>query len=101
GESIDPEDWEPGVTADSIFNRVVRYQDAGNIILLHDAGGDRSQTVKALPRIIKYFRDKGYTFTTVANLLGKTRNDVMPAVPTGSGYRKVQLYLVILEGAYY
>jgi len=101
GESIDPEDWEPGVTADSIFNRVVRYQDAGNIILLHDAGGDRSQTVKALPRIIEYFRNKGYTFTTVANLLGKKRADVMPSVPTGAGYAKVQMYLVILEAAYY
>ncbi|MCW3109684.1 MAG: glycosyltransferase, partial [Segetibacter sp.] len=101
GESIDPEDWEPGITADSIFNRVVRYQDAGNIILLHDAGGDRSQTVKALPRIIEYFRNKGYTFTTVANLLGKKREDVMPSVPTGSGYSQVQVYLVILESAYY
>ncbi len=101
GESIDPEDWQPGITADSIFNRVVRYQDAGNIILLHDAGGDRSQTVKALPRIIQYFRNKGYSFTTVANLLGKKRDDMMPSVPTGGGYAKIQLYLAILEGAYY
>jgi len=101
GESIDPEDWEPGVNADSIFNRVVRYKDAGNIILLHDAGGDRSETVKALPRIIQYFRNKGYTFTTVANLLGKKRDDVMPSVPTGSGYTQVQVYLVILETLYY
>jgi cellulose synthase/poly-beta-1,6-N-acetylglucosamine synthase-like glycosyltransferase/spore germination protein YaaH/peptidoglycan/xylan/chitin deacetylase (PgdA/CDA1 family) len=101
GESIDPEDWQPGVTADSIFNRVVRYQDAGNIILLHDAGGDRSQTVKALPRIIQYFRNKGYTFTTVANLLGKSRDDMMPPVPTGSGYAQVQIYLAIFESAYY
>lgn len=101
GESIDPEDWEPGITADSIFNRVVRYQEAGNIILLHDAGGDRSQTVKALPRIIQYFRNKGYTFTTVANLLGKKRDEVMPSVSTGGGYAKVQFYLAILESAYY
>ena len=101
GESIDPEDWQPGVTADSIFNRIVRYQANGNIILLHDAGGDRSQTVKALPRIIKYFHQQGYTFTTVANLLGKTREQVMPPVPKGAGYRNVQVYLVILEGLYY
>jgi cellulose synthase/poly-beta-1,6-N-acetylglucosamine synthase-like glycosyltransferase/spore germination protein YaaH/peptidoglycan/xylan/chitin deacetylase (PgdA/CDA1 family) len=101
GESIDPEDWEPGVSADTIFKRVVEQQDRGNIILLHDAGGDRSQTVKALPRIIQYFRDKGYSFTTVANLLGKKRDDVMPSVPTGSGYRQVQVYLFILESAYY
>ncbi len=101
GESIDPEDWEPGISADSIFNRVVRYQQNGNIILLHDAGGDRSQTVKALPRIIQYFRNEGYTFTTVSNLLGKKRDDVMPAVPKGSGYRNIQVYLFILEAGYY
>ncbi len=101
GESIDPEDWQPGITADLIFNRIVRSQDNGNIILLHDAGGDRSQTVKALPRIIKYFQQQGYTFTTVANLLGKTREQVMPPVPKGAGYRNVQIYLVILEGIYY
>lgn len=101
GESIDPEDWQPGVTADSIFNRVVRYQNAGNIILLHDAGGDRSQTVKALPRIIKYFHQHGYSFTTVADLLAKKRDDVMPPVPTGPGYTRVQFYLLILEAGYY
>ncbi|MCY7420641.1 MAG: glycosyltransferase [Chitinophagaceae bacterium] len=101
GESIDPEDWQPGVTADTIFNRIVRYQGNGNIILLHDAGGDRSQTVKALPDIIKYFRKKGYTFTTVANLLGKSKDQMMPPVPKGAGYRNVQIYLLILEAAYY
>ncbi len=101
GESIDPEDWQPGINADSIFNRVVRYQANGNIILLHDAGGDRSQTVKALPRIIKYFRQHGYAFTTVANLLGKNREQVMPPVPKGAGYRNVQMYLFILESFYY
>ena len=63
GESIDPEDWEPGYTADSIFDRVVREKQRlisndlpGNIILLHDAGGDsRRATVEALPRIIQIF----------------------------------------------
>jgi peptidoglycan-N-acetylglucosamine deacetylase len=78
GESIDPEDWEPNVTADTIMERIIDEQNLGSIILLHDAGGDRSQTVKALPEIIKYYRDKGYTFVTVSSLLGKNRNDVMP-----------------------
>ena len=58
GESIDPLDWEPGTSADSIVARVIgRKQDmtnqnlSGNIILLHDAGGDsREATVEALPR---------------------------------------------------
>ena len=60
GESIDPEDWNPGITADSIVARVIRRKLeltaaglGGNIILLHDAGGDtREATIQALPRII-------------------------------------------------
>ncbi len=84
GEAIDPEDWEPGVTADSVYARVLRVEDLnkGNIILLHDAGGDsRQATVDALPRIIHYFKDKGYHFTTVSDLMGKTYDDVMPILP--------------------
>ncbi|WP_316807646.1 glycosyltransferase [Pedobacter agri] len=92
GEYIDPEDWEPGKTADQIFNEVIKQKDNGNILLLHDAGGNREATVAALPRIIKYFKKQGYTFTTVGDLMGKTRAELMPAVKsdatsgfTGSG----------------
>ena len=84
-ESIDPNDWAPGVTADSIFQRVVNQVQTGNasIILLHDAGGEtRQATVEALPRIIDYFKKRGYVFTTVSNLMGKTRDEVMPRVST-------------------
>jgi len=82
-ESIDPNDWATGVSADSIFERVVRQEASTNasIILLHDAGGDtRQATVEALPRIIDYFKKRGYVFTTVADLMGKTRDEVMPRV---------------------
>ena len=78
GESVDPLDWEPNVSADSIMLRIIAEQNLGSIILLHDAGGDRSQTVKALPRIIEYFKERGYTFVTVSSLLGKNRDEVMP-----------------------
>lgn len=97
GESIDPNDWEPNVTADSIFNRVVRQQDKGSIILLHDAGGNREATVEALPRIIKFFKDKGYTFTTVGDLIDKTRDQLMPVVPKSGGYYLLQLNYYIAE----
>lgn len=81
GESIDPHDWEPGVTADSIIARVKAQADAGSMILLHDAGGDtREETVKALPEIIHFFKSKGYQFTTIADVLGKTKNDLMPPI---------------------
>jgi cellulose synthase/poly-beta-1,6-N-acetylglucosamine synthase-like glycosyltransferase/peptidoglycan/xylan/chitin deacetylase (PgdA/CDA1 family) len=86
GESVDPQDWDvtgqlnPPINADSIFNRIVRYQSLGSVILLHDAGGNRSQTVKALPMIIHYFKNKHYHFGTIAQLLGKSRDDLMPPV---------------------
>jgi peptidoglycan-N-acetylglucosamine deacetylase len=84
GEAIDPEDWEPGVSADSIYVRTLRVEalNKGNILLLHDAGGDtRQPTVDALPRIIHYFKEKGYHFTTVSDLMGKSYDDVMPLLP--------------------
>lgn len=83
GESIDPNDWDPKMNADSIVNRTIRIAEANDasIILLHDAGGDsRQNTVDALPRIIDYFKKRGCVFTTVADLMGKTKADVMPPV---------------------
>lgn len=83
GESIDPEDWEKNISADSIYHRVIAQYEANpekGIILLHDAGGDRSATVAALPRIIQYFKARNIQFTTVANLLHTTKDVVMPPV---------------------
>ena len=81
GESIDPHDWEPGVTADTILARVIAQKDAGSMLLLHDAGGDtREETVKALPGIIHFFKSHGYTFTTIADVLNKKETELMPAV---------------------
>ena len=85
GARIDPHDWgevnggaPPPV--DEIVQRVVTDAEAnkGNIILLHDGGGDRSHTVAALPRIIDDLRAKGYQFVSVADLLGQTKAQVMP-----------------------
>jgi len=80
GAGIDPLDWQIGTSPDSIIAHVIKEHTLGDIVLLHDAGGDRSATVKALPYIIKYFKDNGYKFTTVSGLLGKSRDDVMPPV---------------------
>jgi len=98
GENIDPNDWEPGVSADTIYNRIVRNYDKGNIILLHDAGGEnRDATIKALPRIIEFYKSKGYQFTTVADLVHKKRDDLMPAIPRSNTYYLVQLNYYIAE----
>jgi len=79
---IDTNDWEEDVSADSILTRAIARQHDGNIILMHDAGGDRSQTVEALPDVIDYYRKHGYEFVTVSALMGKTRDQVMPPVQT-------------------
>ncbi|MFF3452105.1 bifunctional polysaccharide deacetylase/glycosyltransferase family 2 protein [Streptomyces sp. NPDC002667] len=61
----DSDDWKkPGVS------KIVRWatpkNDEGAIVLMHDAGGDRSQTVAALGRYIRKMKAKGYAFTTVS-----------------------------------
>jgi peptidoglycan-N-acetylglucosamine deacetylase len=101
GESIDPQDWQRGITSDSILARIKQQQGYGSIILLHDAGGDRSQTVKVLPEIIRYFRSQGYTFTTVASLIGKMRDDVMPPIRAGNDRILVYANLAVVELVYW
>ena len=53
----------------------------GNIILLHDSGGDRTQTLKLLPILIDRMRAEGYSFVPVSQLGGFTRDQVMPRLP--------------------
>ena len=93
-ENIDPQDWaRPG--ADVILQRVKQQRHDGSIILLHDAGGDREQTVEALPRILDYLKARGDTVVSLGTLLGTTRDALMPPVQTkglnhfvsGAGFR--------------
>ena len=81
-ETIDPRDWETGTTADKIVAQVLEQKDDGHLILLHDGGGDRTQTIEALPRIIDTLRAQGYQFVPVEQLIGKTRDQLMPVPST-------------------
>jgi peptidoglycan/xylan/chitin deacetylase (PgdA/CDA1 family) len=66
--SVDSEDYlRPG--AGTITRNVLTRTHPGAIILLHDGGGDRSQTVAALPAIIGRLRARGYRLVTVPQLL--------------------------------
>ncbi|MDF2787161.1 MAG: polysaccharide deacetylase/glycosyl transferase, group 2 family protein [Neobacillus sp.] len=85
GELIDSEDWQ-GYSSDEIVNRVLDKLPEGNIILLHDSGGDRSNTVKALPIIINELKKRGYTFTTVADLIEKSNHQIMPVTNPDNPY---------------
>ena len=71
GSRIDPHDWgEPGglppAETKTIVSRVLDQarDNQGNIILLHDGGGDRSRTVAALPGIIDGLRNAGFTIVS-------------------------------------
>jgi cellulose synthase/poly-beta-1,6-N-acetylglucosamine synthase-like glycosyltransferase/peptidoglycan/xylan/chitin deacetylase (PgdA/CDA1 family) len=62
---VDTEDWQqPGVAA--IVHNAVPEDGHGGVVLLHDAGGDRSETVAALDRLIPEMQRDGFTFTTVS-----------------------------------
>ena len=58
---IDSRDWTRPGTAEIVRRAVTGVQN-GSIILLHDGGGNRSQTVAALPTILKTLKSRGYTF---------------------------------------
>jgi peptidoglycan/xylan/chitin deacetylase (PgdA/CDA1 family) len=66
---VDPQDWStPGTEA--IYANVVGHAQPGSIVLMHDGGGPRGETLAALPRIIDTLRGRGYRFATVTELLG-------------------------------
>ena len=92
GNKIDTKDWfdNPPLTPQQIAASVLDHlppcqpndQKCGNIILMHDGGGDRARTVLALPLIIDGARARGFQFVSVYQLMGKTKADVMPPLPT-------------------
>ena len=66
--NVDPRDWAlPGT--DAIISRVLSQTQNGSIILMHDGGGNRSQTVAALPTIIEQLQQRGFCLVTVQQLL--------------------------------
>jgi peptidoglycan-N-acetylglucosamine deacetylase len=91
GNRIDPNDWSdnPRRSAEQISSYVLSHLPpcklenlrCGNIILLHDGGGNRAETVRALPMIIDGIRAKGYEIAPVYELLGMQRANVMAPLP--------------------
>jgi peptidoglycan/xylan/chitin deacetylase (PgdA/CDA1 family) len=57
--SVDPRDWAPGATAKGVARSVLDHVHAGSIVIMHDGGGDRTATIRALPRIIRGIRRRG------------------------------------------
>jgi peptidoglycan/xylan/chitin deacetylase (PgdA/CDA1 family) len=67
--NVDPRDWSrPGVAA--IADNVIANARPGAIVIQHDGGGDRSETVAAVQIEIAALESEGYRFETVTDLLG-------------------------------
>ena len=91
-EFLDPQDWkledrlEDGTirkrTAQDMLNVVLEQIETehGSCILLHDGGGDRSETVKLIPLLVRELQKRGKKIVPVSALVGATRDDVNPPV---------------------
>jgi peptidoglycan-N-acetylglucosamine deacetylase len=99
GDKIDPNDWRdnPRRSAEQIAGFVIQHLPpcqagdrlCGNIIILHDGGGDRRETVRALPMIIDGIRAKGLQIASIGDLLHKSRADIMSPVPANERWAAI------------
>ena len=82
GLRIDPDDWQKPTPQQIVDRTLDRLDNPGNrpgqVVLLHDAGGDRSRTVQALPVLIDQIRARGYRLVTIGELAGMTPEQTMP-----------------------
>jgi cellulose synthase/poly-beta-1,6-N-acetylglucosamine synthase-like glycosyltransferase/peptidoglycan/xylan/chitin deacetylase (PgdA/CDA1 family) len=84
--NLDTLDWED-ITVPEMMGLVFKALNSpnpdlrGNVILMHDSGGDRSKTLVLLPKLIDALRAQGYSFVPLSELAGMKRNDVMPRLP--------------------
>ena len=101
GLNIDSEDWREGMTAERIVDTVLRQRrfgrnnnPPGNVVLLHDGGGDRSRTAAGLGRLIDSLRADGDTIVSLGQLANLSPDVVMPRVSGGSSFTRLLLLLV-------
>ncbi|WP_174298371.1 polysaccharide deacetylase family protein [Sphingomonas bacterium] len=92
GLHVDPGDWKrpgvqeiidatvAGVSAPENCTAQNEVRCSHNIVLLHDAGGNRDQTIEALPVIIDRLKALGFRFVPVSRLAGLTRDQSMPVI---------------------
>ncbi len=66
--NVDSHDWE-AASVDEIVSNVTGWVKPDSVILMHDGGGDRANTVQALPRIIQILREQDYAFVTLDQLV--------------------------------
>ena len=75
--NVDPVDWlRPG--SKTIITDVLSHTHNGSIILLHDGGGSREQTLQALPVIIEQLQARGFKFVTIPQMMAHPKSASMP-----------------------
>jgi peptidoglycan/xylan/chitin deacetylase (PgdA/CDA1 family)/GT2 family glycosyltransferase len=79
GGDIVPRDWEQ-MTAEEIVDYVMNNlaDSGGQVIVMHDAGGDRSETAAAVPLLIERLRTQGYDFVPLSSFIELSPDEVMP-----------------------
>jgi len=110
-EYLDPQDWNTvdrnadGTahrrTAEDMMKTLMSQMggEQGSTILLHDGGGDRSETVRLIPMLVRELHARGYKFVPVSELIGSHRNEVNPPVSS----RETMMLAndrVVFEGIY-
>jgi cellulose synthase/poly-beta-1,6-N-acetylglucosamine synthase-like glycosyltransferase/peptidoglycan/xylan/chitin deacetylase (PgdA/CDA1 family) len=84
--NFDSEDWRhPGV--DEIVSNATPPRNKGGVVLMHDGGGDRSDTVAALERLVPLLRERGFSFVGLSALLGVPSADTEPAASSSEHLR--------------
>jgi poly-beta-1,6 N-acetyl-D-glucosamine synthase len=86
GLHLDPDDWQRPPAEQIISRTLEQLADPnpdvhGQVVLLHDAGGDRTETVKALPGLIDAIRAKGFDLVPISTLAGLSQDEAMPQLP--------------------
>ena len=88
GLHVDSQDWtEPG--AEAIIRNVLDARARGNVVLLHDGGGDRTGTVAALGPMIDSLRARGDTLVLLSSLAGIAPEAAMPSLPPASAMTRI------------
>jgi cellulose synthase/poly-beta-1,6-N-acetylglucosamine synthase-like glycosyltransferase/spore germination protein YaaH/peptidoglycan/xylan/chitin deacetylase (PgdA/CDA1 family) len=103
GANIDAEDWQkPGV--EQIVKNVETglANQVGHVIVMHDAGGERSQTVEALKILIPDLRAKGYQFMSLDQATGINRNLLMPPLESKEWFyiKATQIFLFLKDAGW-
>ncbi len=88
GLHVDSDDWKE-LGTQRIIQTVLDRRSRGNVVLLHDGGGDRSQTVAALGPLIDSLRARGDTLVLLSDLAGFTREEAMPPLPPSSAITRI------------